>query len=247
MPAAESNWAIGYVRVSREEEALTGASLDMQEERIRAYCLMRGYMLRSIVREEGVSGGRLFAARPGGAEVVATIRGHQAAHIVALKLDRLFRDAADALTRIRDWDRAGISLHLVDMGGSAIDTASAMGRMMLTILAGFAEWERNIISERTSAVLLHKRDQRQVYSPTPLGYRREGNRLVAEPAELATVARIRAWRAAGWSLGRIAAQLSADGAPTKRGGRWHASTVRYLLGNALYEPEEGGIEQEVTN
>ena len=230
-----SDWAIGYVRVSSDEQALSGASRDMQEERIRAFCLMAGLSLRRMVREERVSGAKALASRPGGSQVVLALAERQATHLVALKLDRLFRDTADALTRIRGWDRAGIALHLVDMGGSAINSASAMGRMMLTILAGFAEWERNLIAERTTSVLAHKKAHLEAYSPTPLGYRRDGSRLVAEPDELLLVSRMRAMREDGWSLARIAGHLNATGAPTKKGGRWHASTIRYLLNNHLYD------------
>lgn len=70
--------------------------------------------------------------------------------MVALKLDRRFRDAADALVQTRVWDRAGIALHVVDMGGQSLNTASSMGRMFLTMTAAFAELERNLISERTT-------------------------------------------------------------------------------------------------
>ena len=71
-------------------------------------------------------------------------------HIVALKLDRLFRDAADALHQSRAWDKAEIALHLVDMGGQSLNTASAMGRFFLNMMAGVAELERNLIAERTT-------------------------------------------------------------------------------------------------
>jgi DNA invertase Pin-like site-specific DNA recombinase len=154
---------------------------------------------------------------------------------VALKLDRLFRDAADALSKIRQWDKADVALHLVDMGGSAINTASAMGRMMLTILAGFAEWERNVIAERTAAVLWHKKQGHEVYGVTPLGYQRAGDRLVADADELQVVARIQAMKVGGASMRSIAAALNDDQVPTKQGKRWYASTIRGILGNSLYQ------------
>lgn len=68
-------------------------------------------------------------------------------------LDRLFRDAADALVQTRAWDRAGVALHVVDMGGTSLNTASAVGRMFLTMTAAFAELERSLVSERTSAAM----------------------------------------------------------------------------------------------
>ena len=69
-------------------------------------------------------------------------------HIITTKLDRLFRDCEDALKMSRHWDRAGVALHILDMGGQAIDTSTAIGRMFLTMTAGFAEFERNQTSER---------------------------------------------------------------------------------------------------
>lgn len=226
--------AVAYTRVSTEEQKKHGGSLPMQEARIRAYCELVELDLVAVIAEEGVSAAKPLSDRPGGSQLLATMAREKALHVVALKLDRLFRDAADALTRIRTWDSSGISLHLVDMGGAAMNTASAMGRMMLTILAGFAEWERNIIAERTAAVLAHKKETRQVYARTPLGYQREGDQLVADPRELETVGRILQLHEKGWSMRAIAERLNAEEIPTKRGGRWHASTIRYVLGNGLY-------------
>jgi len=121
-----------------------------------------------------------------------------------------------------------------------MDTASPTGRMMLTMLAGFAEFERALISERTAQALTYKRDRREAYAPTPYGYRRKGDTLTPHRRELATVERIRAWAEDGASLAAIARRLNADEVPTKRGGRWYASTVRYLVQNELYEPAAAG-------
>ena len=54
--------------------------------------------------------------------------------------------AVDALTHVEEWDAAGIALHLVDLGGMSINTGSSMGKMLLTMLSGFAEFERNMIA-----------------------------------------------------------------------------------------------------
>src|SRR5689334_18214890 len=88
---------LGYVRVSTTEQAREGVSLDAQEERIHAYCQMSNLNLLNIVREDGISAAKALASRPGGREIVAAVTGKRIQHIVALKLDRLFRDAVDAL------------------------------------------------------------------------------------------------------------------------------------------------------
>ena len=227
--------AVLYIRVSTDEQARHGVSLDAQDERLRAYCTMRGLEVAGVIRDEGVSAFKHLDKRAGGAELLRLIAAGKAAHVVALKLDRLFRNAGDALTKTEEWNRAGVALHLVDMGGAAMDTASATGRMMLTMLAGFAEFERALCSERTTSALTYKRDKREAYGPTPLGYRREGDRLCEEAGEIATVRRVQAMAQQGQSLAAIARRLTATGTPTKRGGRWHPSTVRYLLQNSLYE------------
>jgi DNA invertase Pin-like site-specific DNA recombinase len=124
----EMNKAVCYVRVSTEEQAREGVSLEAQEEKLRAYCKMAGLEIIAMLREEGVSGSKPLATRPEGTKLVRLVETKQCQHVVALKLDRLFRDAEDALHQTRKWDNAGVSLHLVDMGGQVINTGSAMGR-----------------------------------------------------------------------------------------------------------------------
>ena len=153
--------AVAYLRVSTAEQAQSGLGLAAQEERIRAYATMTGLDLVAVVRDEGVSGGNPIATRDGGVEMIRLVRTRKVTHVIALKLDRLFRDAADCLTQTRSWDRAGVALHLLDMGGQAINTATAMGRMFLTMAAGFAELERNLIGERTASALQVKKSRRE--------------------------------------------------------------------------------------
>ncbi|MBC7345726.1 MAG: recombinase family protein, partial [Clostridia bacterium] len=71
--------------------------------------------------------------------------------------------------------------------------------------------------------------------PTSYGFERVGGTLQENAQEQETIAQIFAWRRAGWSLRKIAAELNRRGAPTKQGGQRYASTVRYLLQNSLYQ------------
>jgi DNA invertase Pin-like site-specific DNA recombinase len=226
--------AVCYIRVSTEEQVRGGVSLAAQEEKLLAYCKLNDLEPLAVIREEGVSGAKSLAVRPGGAELLQLVAKKQAHHVVALKLDRLFRDAADALNQTKVWDKGGVALHLVDMGGQALNTASAMGRFFLNVMAGFAELERNLIAERTEMAMAHKKAHLEAYSPTPYGYDREGNTLTENYQELKAVAQIREWRGAGWSLGKIARELTSQCIPTKRGKAWYPGTVKYLLENNLY-------------
>lgn len=222
--------AVAYVRVSTEEQSREGVSLDAQEERIRAYAAMRGLALQTIFREEGVSAKIELNARPEGGKLVAAVGKRKAHHVIVLKLDRLFRNASDALNQTAEWDKAGCSLHVIDMGGSAIDTHSAMGRMFFTMAAAFAEMERNLVSERTRTALKHLKASGSAYcGVTPLGFQRDGDRFVPAAEELAIIERIQSMRRNGVSLRAIAEIFNKEGVPTKRGGKWHLVTLQSIL------------------
>jgi DNA invertase Pin-like site-specific DNA recombinase len=227
--------SIGYCRVSTEEQAREGVSLDTQEGRIRAYCAMAGLTLVEVIRDEGVSGGDPLATRPGGAALLRSVARDEAQHVIAVRLDRLFRDAVDCLSTVKAWKKGGVSVHFVDLGGAALDTSSAMGKFFLNVMAAVAEMERNLIAERVAAALRHKKARRQAYGPTPYGFDREGDRLVPNATEQAVIRQMRRWRKAGHSLAWIAETLTRRGIPTKRRGRWNAYGVRYILQNPLHE------------
>ena len=224
------NAALAYVRVSTAEQAHEGVSLAAQEAKITAYCTLAGLDLVATCQEAGVSGAKPLAERPAGAELLERLARGQARHVVTLKLDRLFRDAADALLLTQRWDRADVALHLIDMGGQAINTGSAMGRMLLTVMAGFAELERNLIAERTALALAHLKAQgRHVGSPA-FGLAMVDGELQANDDELVTAERMRELKAQNLTYQQIADTLTAEGRPTKRGGRWHPTTVANVLG-----------------
>lgn len=221
--------AVLYLRVSTEEQATNGVSLDAQNERLVAYCQAHNLFPAETLIDDGISGAKPLFTRPGGGRAVQLLSGKHIKHIVALKLDRLFRDAADALTQTRAWDRSGVALHVVDMGGQSLNTASAMGRMFLTMTAAFAELERNLIAERTSAALQHMKQNRLVYGLVPFGLRAENGKLVEDTDEQLVLANMVRWRGEGWSYRQIASELNSRSQPTKTMKRWHPSTIWYLL------------------
>lgn len=222
--------AIGYVRVSTEEQAAGGVSLAAQYEAITAYCSMRGFDLVRVVKDPGVSAGKPLADRPGGARLVKHLkRGHQ---VVALKLDRLFRDCADCLTTATTWERRDIALHLLDLGGQAVDTSTAMGRFFLTVMAGAAEMERNLVRERTRTAMQHKKRQGQRVGQIPYGKKLgAGDQLVDDQHEQHVIRRIRRWRKDGASI-RLIARMLNDNDIKPRGKKWHATTVARILNAA---------------
>src|SRR6516225_7460467 len=113
------NDALGYVRVSSEEQADSGLGLESQRQRIAAYCAMKGLRLVEVFEDPGISAGKPLASRPAGSQLLATAIKNKTPVIVA-KLDRLFRSVADAASVIADFYKKGIQLVAIaesfDMG-----------------------------------------------------------------------------------------------------------------------------------
>jgi site-specific DNA recombinase len=230
--AGSLNRSVGYCRVSTAEQAEQGISLDAQEARIRAYATMRGLELVDVVVDAGVSAGKYtLDAREGGKRVLAAVRSRTVRHVIALKLDRLFRDAEDALHQTKAWDKVGVSLHLIDLGGASIDTSSAMGRMFLTMMAGFAEMERTLIAERTTFALARKREKGECIGQVPYGKAldADGLHLIDHVLEQAVIRTVRELRSVGLSYRAIAGELNARGLTNRDGGKFlHTQIVRML-------------------
>ncbi|MFY9379474.1 MAG: recombinase family protein [Acutalibacteraceae bacterium] len=231
----EEKKAVGYIRVSTEEQSAKGVSIEAQEEKIRAYCALKDIQIVSICIDKGVSGSKKLETREAGREMIYLLNEKKANMVVAYKLDRLFRDAEDALHVTKRWDEQGITLHLIDMGGQAIDTSTAVGRFFLNMLAGFAELERNLIAERTKMALEFKKANKKVYSSLPFGFDCVGDDLVENAQEQEIIREIFQLHSEGFSLNKIAETLNKRNVQTKKGGKWYASTVKNILENSLHE------------
>lgn len=230
--APSSNAAL-YLRVSTEEQAEHGVSLDAQRARGLAYCALHQFTVDPafILVDDGVSGGKPLRTRPRGSELLDAIERGDVGHVVAVKLDRLFRDAVDCLTVAREWERKGVAMHLIDLGGQTVNTRTAMGSFFLLVMAGCAEMERGLIGERTRTALQHKKSRGDRLGATPLGYTTPapGMAMVPVRSEMLTVQAIVAMRTRdpeSWTFRAIARKLQEDGHRTKRGGAWQAATVK---------------------
>lgn len=210
-PAAPADAVIGYLRVSTEEQAVSGLGLEAQRATIAARADAEGWTVVSWLTDEGVSGAVAPVERPGLSAALDAVSDGRASRLVASHLSRIGRSAA----RVLDLDTLaaaeGWGLVMCDL---QIDTATAAGRFMLGNMAAAAEYERNLVSERTRAALAVKRAQ--------------GVRL-GRPSTLdrETVARIVAERDAGKTWQAVADALMADEIATAQGGRrWYPASVR---------------------
>jgi site-specific DNA recombinase len=223
--------AVGYIRVSTD---IQDNSLEMQKQRIADYCRFKGIRITKFFIDEDVSGGKPLSQRPAGAKLVEALSKGKVTNIVALKLDRVFRNTVDALTMAEQWNKEKVSFHLVDQGGQAVDTSTSVGWLIYTQLVSFAEFERKQISERTSKVLSYKKESSMVYSGPIFGFTRDGDYLKVNSEEMKVVKMIHEWRNGGDSLQHIADCLNLKQVQTKKGGIWHPSTIGKILKNSIY-------------
>ena len=206
--------AIGYVRVSTEEQAVEGLSLAAQAERLADYCRARGWTLTALYRDAGVSGRTL--ERPGIQAALEALEAGEADVLLALKLDRLTRSVVGLHELIERCDKAGARLAAVQ---DALDTGTANGRMVTSILAVLAQWEREIVSERTAAALAHKKRSGEHVGLPPYGFEIGADgKLEPNLGELRLIQRMKRMRRRGMSYRRIAAKLNADGVESRRNG-----------------------------
>jgi site-specific DNA recombinase len=92
--------AIGYVRVSTQEQVTEGVSLDAQRDKLKAYCKFNGIKLIDIKADEGISGGTL--ERPGLQAALQLLRRGRANTLIVVKLDRLSRSLRDVCTLVEE-------------------------------------------------------------------------------------------------------------------------------------------------
>jgi site-specific DNA recombinase len=221
--------AVGYIRVSTEEQSRGGVSLEMQTTKIRQYCVLNDLLLVGIYGDPGISG-KSIKARPGIQAVLHLVNKKRVDAVVTYKLDRLARNTIETLELAETMDRAGVALHSIT---ERLDTQTALGRFFFTLTASLAEMERNLISERTTAALATKRAKgEKTGGSAPYGYRSEDGKLIPEKTEQRAIRRMTELRAKGYSYRRIAKALTEEGIFTRKGTRFRETQVIRILRKA---------------
>ncbi len=214
----------GYCRVSTEEQAREGVSMDVQEAKIRDYCKLNDLGDPIIFRDSGESGKNLH--RPAIQELIKKIEDREISAIVVWKLDRICRNTLDMLGLIKKFDKYGSAFHSIT---EKVDTSTAMGTFFVTILSALAQMEREMIVERTKAALGYKRSRGERVGQVPYGFRGSGKDLITDDNEQEVLKEILRVRDKGWGYTRIATQLNKNGIPTRCGGRWYPETVKSVI------------------
>lgn len=207
---------VGYVRVSTDEQAESGAGLEAQRSAIATEAQRRSWTLVEICEDRAASG-RSLQGRPGLQRALALVEGQHAHALAVAKLDRLSRSLLDFVALMERSRRRGWGLVALDLG---VDTTTPSGEMLANVLAVFAQFERRLIGQRTREALAMKRLH---------GVRLGRPRAVPDEVR----AQATAMRRAGASLRQIADAFNRSNVPTgHRGRRWYSSTALALLRSA---------------
>lgn len=198
------------MRVSTEEQGDSKAGLEAQESLIREEAGRRGMELVDL-RHDVASGKSLRKRDMLGATLRDMAEG-KADVLIAAKLDRLSRSVLDFAGIMETANKEGWALSILDL---SVDTTTTNGKMIMHVMIALAQWERELIGDRTKAALNAVRAR-----GTKLG-RRSG--VDDETRRL-----IRALRLSGLSWQKVANALEGQGIPTGQGGQWHAATVRRI-------------------
>lgn len=202
--------AVGYTRVSTDEQGDSGLGLDDQRNSIELEVARRGWdLIEPLYRD--VASGKSMRKRPELGKALAALDAGDADVLVVAKLDRLARSVPDFSSMLERARTKGWALDVVDLG---VDTTTANGKMIAQILMVLAEWEREIIGERTRGGLAAaKRSGTQLGRPSNVS--RE------------TIVLIRTLRTGGQSYHTIARILNEGDVPTAQGGKqWYPATVK---------------------
>lgn len=233
--------AIGYVRVSTEQQSVEGVSLDAQKIKLAAHCTAQDIHLVEIIADEGVSAKSID--RPGLQRALKMLRNGQAQALVVVKLDRLTRSVKDLGFLCENYFSEGKPWSLLSVTDS-IDTRSASGKLILNVLTSVAQWEREAVSDRTKEAMQHLKAKGVVLGAAPYGWKyieeldAGGRRKVVEhPEEQVGIKRVCELYEKDMYVWQMCELLDAEKVPC-RGVTWHRRTVYRILQRAGFMDAE---------
>jgi len=163
-----------YIRVSTEDQAKLGISLQAQEEALENYSKALGYEILKIYKDEGKSA-KDIKGRKEMMQMLQDAQEQKFQAIFVYKLDRFsrsLRDLVETIEKLKGWGIDFVSLQ------DKIETTSASGKLMFHIISAFAEFERNVTGERTKFSMDKKARDGGLVSRAPFGYKIEDKKLI---------------------------------------------------------------------
>ena len=233
------NRAVGYVRVSTLRQVEEGNSIASQTLSLQRYARNRGLRLRSkdIVIDDGVSGVKPIWQRDGGGRLLEMLESGSYHHLIVAKIDRLSRTTSDSILSIQDISSMGIGFHVINLSGQSLDTTSAVGKMLITFVAGVAQMERDQVSERTLEAMQYLRETGRKFTRALYGWDvDEEGMLFPNWREQARIDFMK-WQMDynDVSATKVAHMVNKRGWKGKLGGDWYAETVLNVTGNDYHK------------
>lgn len=221
-----------YCRVSTEEQAREGISLDEQQERLKAYCRAMGWDdMPLIYIDDGYSAKNL--ERPQLNKLLTDINEGTISKVLVTKLDRISRKLLDLLKLIEIFQSKNVSFVSIS---ESFDTNTSPGRLTLQVLGAVAEFERERIRERVFENMLHAANHGKWLSQSPYGYDLIDKELVINDEEVKVVERIfDLYNDKGLGFYTIAKQLNEEGIPSKQKKEWSIRSIKLVLTNPAYK------------
>jgi site-specific DNA recombinase len=215
-----------YCRVSTEDQADRGVSLEVQETDCRAWCAREGLEVELFV---DAASGRTMS-RPALQQLLGRLE--EADALIVWRVDRLSRDSVDRGLIIRELRRQGVRFVAVQQPELGGDTPEA--DLVGNVLGAVAEFESALLGARVKAARDRIAASGRPLGAPPYGYRvgDAGWEVVREEAE--TIEQVDRLFLAGWGTTRICQQLNRLQIPGPGGGRWWPSAVRHLLCRPIY-------------
>lgn len=220
-----------YVRVSTQEQAKEGYSIEEQIDRLKKYCDAHGWIIVKIYIDAGYSGGN--TDRPDLQNMIKDIEARKGDSVLVYKLDRLSRSQKDTLELIEDVFLAN-NCDFVSMNEN-FDTSTPFGRAMIGILAVFAQLEREQIKERMSMGREGRAKEGKWMGGghIPIGYEYVDGHLVINDYEAMQIREIHDLFQQGCGISKIERIFHEKGY-TQKHGNWHTRRIRDVMMNNLY-------------
>ena len=219
-----------YVRVSTDEQAQYGYSIEAQKEKLLAFCKSQDWEVYKTYVDDGFRATTLN--RPEIQKLIEESNSGKFNMVVFYKLDRLSRSVKDLSYLIETFEKNNTAIKSIT---EPFDTSSPPGKLMFNMLGSFAQFERELIGERTRlGVGRRVREGKWTTSP-PFGYSMINGELVINEKDVPFYKRIVElclYHNFGTKL--IAMKLNEEDKITKRAGKWSDSTIWRILTNPVY-------------
>lgn len=220
-----------YVRVSTDEQAKEGYSIDAQEKVLRAYCTFKGYTDPLVFTDAGFSAKNLN--RPALKSLLEHVSLGGVHQVLVWRLDRLSRSLKDTLHIVEDI-LLPQGVQLVSTSEN-IDTGTPSGRLMLNVLASFAQAKRENTQERIRMVSgeLAKTGKHMGGVP-PFGYKVVDGKYLIDPPAAEAVRTLFDMFLSGSGYAAMAKYLKQAGHKTARGNDFSKSSLHDIIKNEKY-------------